>query len=276
MRDLKHSYKVLDHGTWSDLPVLFTNHDMYLDPANFPGFISIPLDFKVHELKMYLERNIPTIRRQRREIRNTVQSITFLQEQLQLRIDLNLVTYKLSSLTDVQEGLELILGVVDELDKFNLAGLTLVLSGDQEIPEINWKEETLYIPVPVDIEVLLFFLESHSKEFSIRFLKSTRTQEHRKRVMELCTTMARLLGAKRVLIGNSLSGNSFVQLVGLLNIRRLLVPLKEQGLEGWTLVLGTGWNIDMAKRIFHVPFEFGMDEWDGFLARAGKIQNSRE
>lgn len=48
----------LEEGLWLDLPILFTPPGVYLAPSELKGFVTIPIDFKVIELKTYLDEYV--------------------------------------------------------------------------------------------------------------------------------------------------------------------------------------------------------------------------
>lgn len=52
---------LLDGPLWHDLPILFTPPGQYYRPSQLKGFLTIPIDFSLLELKTYLDEYHPSL-----------------------------------------------------------------------------------------------------------------------------------------------------------------------------------------------------------------------
>lgn len=100
------------------------------------------------------------------------------------------------------------------------------------------------------------------------------TEEHHTQVLTVCETLRKLLGAKKVMTGNSIAKSRLLQFTGLFNLRRNLATLTKLDLSQWTIVVGTNWKVDLKKYILYVTYDFDIDEFSRVITQ--KITTTAE
>jgi hypothetical protein len=149
-----------------------------------------------------------------------------------------------------------------------------VISAHHVSPDIDWEKDVLYIPVDIEPDFVIGFLEDNVKKLRVRHASSSSTTEHVAQVQEVSKSLAKLLGAKSIVIGNRLAKSRFLQFAGLLNLKRNFPQLRSLDLSQWTIVVDTMWKVDMKKHRLFVTYDFEMTEFTTVITK--KLRECRE
>jgi hypothetical protein len=261
--------KLIEHRLIpKDVPILITNDNTYLEPEQFPGFLTIPHNFKKEELVEYLERNLPLIRHQRRTVRELTNQAEFLQRQM-------MEVFHLASV-EIRAGLEETVkclrafathgGVLEEeklVEHFD--GLTIIIADGTGKVELDPVRDTLIIPVTRSGPDMVKDIRAQRKAFELRTKFNPHHTSYMTQFANLLKDLRDLIGARGIIVDMSIINSKKRQLEAAASIHAHAKALKKHNLSKIVIALADRYAVDFKRRIIFVPFNFNLKDFDEYL-----------
>eukprot|EP01128_Nolandella_sp_AFSM9_P001350 TRINITY_DN1146_c0_g1_i1.p1 TRINITY_DN1146_c0_g1~~TRINITY_DN1146_c0_g1_i1.p1 ORF type:complete len:782 (+),score=242.08 TRINITY_DN1146_c0_g1_i1:347-2692(+) len=266
----EYNQKLLDSHLWLDIPIVMTPPGTYYSTEKMPGFVTMPVDFDVVEMKAYLDETLPTIRMDRRRIRNRIHTVRYLQGQLRDNLELADVQVELWYEQAVEPLYQLMINY-DKLSDCFVEGYIFIISSRFEEMEVDVRNMTLRLPPDFSGAAVVSLLTLHRKEMAKKHFLSVKTGRHNERIVKALVLLRDILKVKRVLIGHQLAPHHLGQFLAILNLKLHAETISQLPFEDVTIVVTvTRWKIDRKRKRLYLPCQFDRDQLFDFFSRSAK------